>query len=74
MKRKEEYAEDELVQLLQDGDITLQDFVEMHPYRWQEKFSAYCRRQGVVPSDASALDFIALKDSELEEAIRRGDL
>lgn len=74
MERKESYTEDELVQMYQDGDITLVDFVSMHPEGWDEEFDAYCGSRGRTPDEECALDFLSLKDAELEKAMEEGDV
>ena len=67
------YTEDELVQLYQDGVITLQDFIENHPEGWLDEYVNYCVSRGRDPDEETALDFLALKDDELERAMEEGD-
>ena len=38
MEKQRSYTEDELVQMYQDGVITLVDFICMHPERWEDEF------------------------------------
>lgn len=74
MERKDFYTEDELVQMYQDGDITLLDFIGMHPEGWGEEFAAYCGGRNRTPDEECALDFLALKDAELEKAMEDGEV
>ena len=67
------YTEDELVQLYQDGVITLQDFIENHPEGWLDEYVDWCDSLGRDPDEETALDFLARKDDELERAMENGD-
>ncbi len=67
------YNEDELVQMYQDGDITLVEFIGMHPSGWDGEFQDYCREKGRTPDEECALDFLAMKDEELEKAMEQGE-
>ena len=69
---KRTYTEDELVQLYQDGVITLQDFIENHPEGWLDEYVDWCDSIGRDPDEEAALDFLARKDDELERAMENG--
>ena len=53
--------------------ITLQDFIENHPEGWLDEYVDYCDSRGRDPDEETALDFLALKDDELERAMENGD-
>ena len=73
MEKNIAYTEDDLVQLYQEGVITLQDFIEMHPEGWLDEYVDYCDSLHRDPDEGSALDFLALKDAELERAMEEGE-
>ena len=73
MEKKTFYTEDELVQMYQDGEITLQDFIEYHPEGWLDEYIDYCESRGRNPDEETALDFLAIKDAELEKAMEEGE-
>ena len=72
MERKANYTEDELVQLYQDGEITLEDFIENHPDGWFDEYIDFCARKGVDPDEGAALDILEWKNRELEDALAEG--
>ena len=73
MEKKTFYTEDELVQMYQDGVISLQDFIEYHLEGWLDEYIDYCESRGRNPDEETALDFLALKDEELEKAMEEGE-
>jgi len=73
MEEKYNIMEDELVQLYQDDDITLVDFIEMHPEGWSDEFKSYCKDRGRDPDEECALDFLAMKNEALEKALEEGE-
>lgn len=70
---KKYYAEDELVQMYQDGRISLVEYISMHSEEWKKEYENYCRESGVRADEKSAMDFLDIKGSELETAIENGD-
>ena len=70
---KKYYAEDELVQMYQDGRISLVEYIRMHCVGWKKEYEAFCRESGVQADEKSAMDFLDMKGSELETAIENGD-
>lgn len=73
MEKNTTYTEDELVQLYQDGIITLQDYIDRHPDGWLDEFIGYCIDRKRDPDEETALDFLAMKDAELEKAMEEGN-
>ncbi len=70
---KKYYAEDELVQMYQDGRISLMEYISMHSDEWKKEYEAFCMESGVQADEKSAMDFLDMKESELETAIENGD-
>jgi hypothetical protein len=73
MEENRNYTEDELVQMYQDGRITLAEFVVFHPSDWGEEFAMFIARHPDRDQEENALAFLELKDNEIEEAMERGD-
>lgn len=69
MEKQRSYTEDELVQMYQDGVITLVDFICMHPERWEDEFISFCADTGRSAEEEDALAFLERKDAELEKAL-----
>lgn len=74
METKRTYTEDELVQLYQDGIISLVEFIKMHPEGWDDEFKSYCEGRSRTPDEECAVDFLARKDAELERALEEGEV
>lgn len=74
MENKTYHNEDELVQMYQDGKITLVEFVDMYSPEWQNEYLAFCIERGTEMNEASALDFLEKKDKELEDAVARHEV
>ena len=70
---KKYYAEDELVQMNQDGRISLVEYISMHSVEWKKEYETFCMESGVQADEKSAMDFLDMKGSELETAIENGD-
>ncbi len=73
MEDNKTYTEDELVQMYQDGKITLAEFVVYHPSDWGIEFAMFITRHPDRSEDENALAFLDIKDKELESALERGD-
>ena len=73
MEDNRTYTEDELVQMYQEGEITLAEFVVYHPADWGIEFALFIARHPDRSEDENALAFLDLKDRELESALERGD-
>ena len=73
MEDNRTYTEDELVQMYQEGEITLAEFVVYHPAEWGIEFALFIARHPDRSEDENALAFLDLKDKELESAQERGD-
>ena len=73
MEQNKTYTEDELVQLYQNGEITLAEFVVFHPSDWGMEFALFLARHLERSQEENALAFLGLKDKELEDALERGD-
>ena len=67
------YTEDELVQMYQDGQISLVEYISKHSEELQKQYEDYCRDSGVRADENSAMDFLEMKGKELEHAIERGE-
>ena len=67
------YTEDQLVQMDQDGEISLAEFVVFHPSDWGVEFAMFLARHPDRSQEENALAFLDLKDKELESALERGD-
>ena len=67
------YTEDQLVQMYQDGEISLAEFVVFHPSDWGVEFAMFLARHPDKSQEENALAFLDLKDKELESALERGD-
>ena len=67
------YTEDQLVQMYQDGEISLAEFVVFHPSAWGVEFAMFLARHPDRSQEENALAFLDLKDKELESALERGD-
>lgn len=73
MEENMNYTEDQLVQMYQDGEITLAEFVVFHPSDWGVEFAMLLARHPDRSQEENALAFLDLKDKELESALERGD-
>ena len=73
MEQNKTYTEDELVQLYQNGEITLAEFVVFHPSDWGMEFALFLAHHPERSQEENALAFLGLKDKELEDALERGD-
>ena len=73
MKDNKFYSEDELVQMYQNQEITLVDFIDKHSAEWQDEYMAFCEREGKEICEDSANDFIEWKGRELEKAMEEGN-
>ena len=73
MEQNKTYTEDELVQLYQNGEITLAEFVVFHPADWGMEFALFLSRHPERSQEENALAFLDLKDNELETALEHGD-
>ena len=73
MEKKSSYTEDELVQMYQDGRITLAEFVVFHPADWGMEFALFLSHHPERSQEENALAFLDLKDNELETALEHGD-
>ena len=58
MEKQRSYTEDELVQMYQDGVITLVDFICMHPERWEDEFISFGADTGPAAEEEDALAFL----------------
>lgn len=67
------YTEDELVQMYQDGDITLVEFINLHSEQWQQEYATYCEDGNRNVDEDSAWDFMQFKAEELERAMEEGN-
>lgn len=67
------YTEDELVQMYQDGKISLVEYISMHSEEWKKEYESFCEESGVQADEKRAMDFLDMKGSELELAIEKGD-
>lgn len=67
------YTEDELVQMYQDGDITLVEFINMHSEQWQQEYARFCEDGHRNVDEDSAWDFMQSKTEELERAMEEGN-
>ncbi|MCQ2145944.1 MAG: hypothetical protein MJZ16_00335 [Bacteroidales bacterium] len=70
---KKFYTEDELVQMYQDGDITLVEFIDMHSEQWQQEYIDFCKDKSLDIGEDSAWAFIEHKAEELEKAMEEGN-
>ena len=70
---KKYYAEDELVQMYQDGRISLVEYISMHSVEWKKEYETFCMESGAQADEKSAMDFLDMKGSELETAIENGN-
>lgn len=70
---KKIYTEDELVQMYQDGDITLVEFIDMHSEQWQQEYINFCEDKSLNIDEDSAWSFIEHKAEELEKAMEEGN-
>ena len=73
MEENMNYTEDQLVQMYQDGEISLAEFVVFHPSDWGVEFAMFLARHPDRSQEENALAFLNLKDKELESALERGD-
>lgn len=71
MDTKTYRSEDELVQMYQEGKITLVEYIDMYSPEWQNEYLEFCIERDVEMSESSALDFLEKKGKELEEAIEK---
>lgn len=67
------YTEDELVQMYQDGDISLVEFIDMHSEQWQQEYINFCEDKSLNIDEDSAWAFIEHKAEELEKAMEEGN-
>lgn len=70
---KKIYTEDELIQMYQDGDITMLEMVKMHSEQWHEEFCQYCKGKGLEENEESAETFLDFKGQQLEKAMEEGN-
>jgi len=67
------YTEDELIQMYQDGDITMVEMVNMHSDQWQDEFKDFCKGKNMEMNEESAEAFLNFKGEELEKAMEEGN-
>jgi len=67
------YTEEELIQMYQDGDITMVEMVNMHSDQWQDEFKDFCARENREMNEESAEAFLTFKGEELEKAMEEGN-
>jgi len=69
------YEEDVLVEKVQSGEIDMVGYVTHHSEEWDDEYREYCNQYGYdVTEESSALNFLDLKDRELQEAMDEGYL
>lgn len=69
MAYQEYKSEDELVELLQSGEIGWVDYVNHHSPEWQQEYTVYCQENNLIIGEASAEKFVEYKGNLLEENI-----
>ena len=67
------YTEDELIQMYQDGDITMLELVKMHSEQWQEEYIQFCKEKSIEENEDSAEAFLDFKGQQLEKAMEEGN-
>lgn len=73
MEQKKTYTEDELVQMYQDGDITLVEFIDKHSKDWQDEYMQFCENENKDIDEDSAWAFLEWKAGQLEKALEEGN-
>jgi len=72
---KQYFEEDELVQKVQSGEMTMHGYVTHHSKAWDDEYADFCREQGLDPEEeVSAEDFLQFKDALLSQAQEEGNL
>lgn len=73
MAKVKYYPEEELIDMMQKGEIGWLDYVNHHSPEWQQEYTDYCTENGFNVCEESAEDFVQFKDKQLEEAMENGD-
>ncbi len=73
MSKIYDYTESELVQMYQNEEISLLEFVNLHSDGWKEDFEDFCERENLEINEQSAEDFLDWKDKLLEDALESGN-
>ena len=73
MVKEKFYAEDVLIEKVQNGEFGWLDYVNHFSKEWKDEYAHYCRTRGITISDESAELFIEWKQNRLEEALLDGE-
>ena len=73
METNEFYPEEVLIAKMESGEYGWLDYVGHYSAEWQEEYRRFCKDHGLAVGNASAAEFVAFKDEELENAMERGD-
>ena len=71
---KKYYAEDELVQMYQDGRISLVEYISMHSVEWKKEYETFCMESGVQADEKSAMDFLDMKGEPCQSGQTHWDI
>ena len=67
MSKEEYYPEETLVEKVQSGEYGWKDYVWHHSREWRTEYEKYCRLRDLP------MDFLDMKQEEIETALANGD-
>ena len=70
---KQIYSEIELIEKYQRKEISLVEFIVLHPDGWEADFLDFCERENMDFNEQSASAFLDWKEELFEEALRMGN-
>lgn len=71
---KKYYEEDELVQMVQSGHMSILGYVTHHSKEWDAEYSAFCRERSQDADSPSAAElFLQYKDDILTQGLLEGE-
>jgi len=72
---KQYFEEDDLVEKVQSGEMSMLDYVTHHSKEWDEEYAEYCQERGLNAEAVSSADlFLQHKDRLMCQAQIDGDL
>jgi hypothetical protein len=67
-------SEDRLVEKMQSGQYGWKEYIEHHSRELRAEYEAYCQRKGMdATEEASATEFMEMREREFDEAVKEGN-
>ena len=70
---KQIYSESDLIQKYQNREITLVEYITLHPDGMEDDYLDFCEREGMDINELSAGAFLDWKEELFEEALKLGN-